>query len=271
MSYILDALRRAEAERARERGEVPGLNAQPEPASLGDDAHPGAANARVRHAGIGAAVLVLAALAWWGLRPEPAAPPAANASQPPLSSVPPAPRQPVAAAPAGPALLVAPPAPPAAPVATSPAPPRPVAPVPVPAPAPTALASTPPAAAPSPPATTPPPDAPPAPQAAPADRAARAAARPAPASAAAASVAPAAPAAPAIVPLSSLSAAQRAELPPMAIGGAIYSEQAASRFIVINGSVIREGEHAAPGVVLERIAPKSATLRWRDMRIEVPI
>lgn len=57
----------------------------------------------------------------------------------------------------------------------------------------------------------------------------------------------------------------------MAIGGVIYSEQASSRFIIINGSVVREGETAAPGVVLERIAPKSAILRWRDLRIEVPV
>lgn len=57
----------------------------------------------------------------------------------------------------------------------------------------------------------------------------------------------------------------------MLIGGAIYSDQPASRFVVINGMVVREGETAAPGVMLERIGPKSAIVRWRDMRIELPI
>ena len=77
--------------------------------------------------------------------------------------------------------------------------------------------------------------------------------------------------APKPTPLAELPPAQRAELPPMAIGGAIYSDQPSSRFVVINGQVVREGETAAPGVVLERIGPKSALIRWRDMRIELPI
>lgn len=71
--------------------------------------------------------------------------------------------------------------------------------------------------------------------------------------------------------LADLSAAQRAELPPMAIGGAIYSEAAASRFVLFNGMVVREGETAAPGVVLERIGPKAAVIRWRELRIELPL
>jgi general secretion pathway protein B len=57
----------------------------------------------------------------------------------------------------------------------------------------------------------------------------------------------------------------------MLVGGSIYSDQPSSRFVVINGLVVREGETAAPGVVLERIAPKAAVIRWRDMRIEMPL
>jgi general secretion pathway protein B len=71
--------------------------------------------------------------------------------------------------------------------------------------------------------------------------------------------------------LSDLPQAQRAELPQMQIGGAIYSDQPGSRFVVINGLVVREGETAAPGVTLERIGPKSAVIRWRELRIELPI
>jgi general secretion pathway protein B len=60
-------------------------------------------------------------------------------------------------------------------------------------------------------------------------------------------------------------------MPPMNVGGSIFSDSAASRFVIINGQVVREGETAAPGVVLERIGAKSAVLRWRDLRIEVPL
>ena len=57
----------------------------------------------------------------------------------------------------------------------------------------------------------------------------------------------------------------------MVMGGSIWSDNASSRFVIINGQVVREGEQAAAGVTLERIAPKGATLRWRDLRIEVPL
>ncbi|MBL8343601.1 MAG: general secretion pathway protein GspB [Rubrivivax sp.] len=72
-------------------------------------------------------------------------------------------------------------------------------------------------------------------------------------------------------PLADLAPALRAELPQLLIGGAIYSDQPTSRFVVINGLVVREGETAAPGVTLERVAPKSAVIRWREMRIELPL
>ena len=98
---------------------------------------------------------------------------------------------------------------------------------------------------------------------------------PAPAPTAAVAAAPSAPAAsaaePRTVPLAQLTASQRSELPPLAIAGAIYSETPASRFVLINGQVAREGEVVAPGVTLERIGPKSALLRWRELRIEVPL
>jgi general secretion pathway protein B len=76
---------------------------------------------------------------------------------------------------------------------------------------------------------------------------------------------------PRTVTLGELGADLRRELPPLAVGGAIWSENAARRFVLVNGQVVREGETAAPGVVLERIGPKSVLLRWREMRIEVPL
>lgn len=71
--------------------------------------------------------------------------------------------------------------------------------------------------------------------------------------------------------LADLPAELRREMPAMSVGGSIYSESPASRFVMVNGQVVREGEAAAPGVTLERIGQKSAVLRWRDLRIEVPL
>jgi general secretion pathway protein B len=71
------------------------------------------------------------------------------------------------------------------------------------------------------------------------------------------------------IPLAELNAELRRELPPMAFGGAIWSESPSSRFVMVNGQVVHEGEVAGPGVVVERIGTKAAVLRWRDMRIEV--
>lgn len=260
MSYILDALRRAESE--RERGQVPGLHAQPVPVGLGDgqDVRKGRG---LQLAAVSAGVLVLLAGAtWWLTRPDPPGPgPSAgdsveagsNAARAPASAVAAATTQPpstggaaapAAPAPDGPPLLVAPPAPP-----EPPAPPPVRARPPVPGP----TRST---------------------------QAVEAAAPPAPtlplrpAAAAAPTIAPAAPAAPTVPPtllLADLPPAQRAELPQMRVGGSIYSDQPSSRFVVINGLVVREGETAAPGVVLERIAPKAAVIRWREMRIEMPL
>ena len=64
MSYILDALRRADAE--RERGNVPGLHTQPAPVPHADDGRAGRAPAWVWPAA-GVAVAVIAALAWLAL------------------------------------------------------------------------------------------------------------------------------------------------------------------------------------------------------------
>jgi general secretion pathway protein B len=57
----------------------------------------------------------------------------------------------------------------------------------------------------------------------------------------------------------------------MTVGGSVYSPDPPSRFVIINGQVVREGEGAATGITVERIGPKSAVLRWREMRIEVPL
>ena len=117
MSYILEALRRAEAQ--RQRGAVPGLHAQPASAALADPALTRQAGARRswRLAWILAAVLLLAAGARWWLGPS-----GSSGLEPTVG-----PAQPVAVAPvariAAPALepaLAAPLAVPVAPVLAAP-------------------------------------------------------------------------------------------------------------------------------------------------------
>ena len=216
MSYILDALRRSQAE--RERGQVPGLNAQPlqsvpapAPVRRGAGLWLGAA--------LAVALLVAAGVvARMRLAPPPAAPPPAV---PLATAVPPPP----AAAPA--TVLQVPPA------AASPPPLPLVVSAPVPAEPPRTAPSSAPSSVP--------------------------ASAPAPV-----------PAAPRQLAFNQLTPEQRRELPVLAIGGAIWSENPASRFVIVNGQVLREGDTVAPGVVLERIAPKAALLRWRDLRIELP-
>jgi general secretion pathway protein B len=104
MSYILDALRRAEADREREKSAVPGLHSQPRPATPADALRAPAPLA-LRAGGAALVVVVLGGAAWWALRGTgagaPAAPPVPVAQAP-------APPVPVAQAPA-PRVVAAPP------------------------------------------------------------------------------------------------------------------------------------------------------------------
>ncbi|WP_200222300.1 general secretion pathway protein GspB, partial [Rubrivivax gelatinosus] len=81
---------------------------------------------------------------------------------------------------------------------------------------------------------------------------------------------PTTPAAERAIPIEQLSAEQRRGLPQLTIGGAIYSDQPAARMLLVGGQLLHEGDTAAPGVTLERIGPRSAVLRWRTLRYEVP-
>ena len=219
MSYILDALRRSQAE--RERGQVPGLDARPAAvAGLPADA-PGARWRGVALVAAAGAVGVLTL--WWWLRAAPPAAPAvvgvpAGDAEPVVASAPPAAR---AVLP----VVVSAPVAPAAPTADAASPPRPPGP---------AVAAA--------PSTTP--------------------SRPAPLPAAAA---------PTATTLAALTPAQRRDWPTLVLGGSIWSDSALSRFVIVNGQVVREGEAAAPGVVVERIGPKAVWLRWRDLRVELPL
>ena len=225
MSYILDALRRAEADRERERGHVPGLHAQ---SSAGGAAAAGAAVSPHRWwpwAG-GGVLLVLAGVgagSWWAGSP-------ADLTVTPQSHAAPAlqPERRAEAVPipqAQPLISGAP--------AVSP-------PSSVPAAAPTA-----PLTAPSPIAALP--IAPAKPQAV------------APAVTAAAEAAP-------IPRLAELPESIRRELPKLAISGSVYSEDPASRFVIANGEVLREGAKLGPDHVLEQIGARELVLRFKGQR-----
>lgn len=211
MSYILDALRRAETERQRERDHIPGLHTQQmadssldTPATTQQAAHSGL------RWGLAALGLVAAggALAWW--------------------------------------LWPAAPAPQATPVAV--AMPTPAVPAPAPAPAPVQAAA--PAAILAPVSALPP--------------APAVAVTPLPAPAPAAS-------APARIPtLNELPAAQRQQLPPLNVGGAMHSPDPAARMLILNGQVHREGDTVAPGLVIEEIQLRAAVLVLRGQRFSLP-
>lgn len=191
MSYILDALRRAEADRERERGQVPGLHTQP----LNDPAAAPAPGPRRWLPWAGGGLLLLAGIgagSWLtGSPPETPAPAALQPAPLVVSAPPPQP-----AASVSPYL---PPAPPPAPVVAAPP-----AEVPIPR-------------------------------------------------------------------LSDLPESTRRALPQLAIGGSVYSDDPASRMVIINGEVLREGARLGADLVLEQIGPRELLLRFRGQRYRMPV
>lgn len=212
MSLILDALRKADAE--RERGAVPGLHAQPVPPLSVES--PAPANARpLLWIVIGAAVALASAFGVYlaGREPTPARVATTPVPQPPAAADP------------------EPTAPPRA------APPAEVA---APAPWPGKESRNAGAAASAKP---------------------HVEARAAPANATVNRTPP--------IPREQLPAELRAELPPLAIGGSMYSTTPANRTLIIDGRLYREGEQVAAGLSLEQIRLKSAVLTYKGHRFEI--
>lgn len=261
MSYILDALRRADAERARSRGAAPGLHANERVmVEMGDDedARPPARIQPLRLLVAVVGLMGLVAAGWWWMRPVPnerGTVLAAGAAE----------RAPVVREVMPPAAPTA--APVAAPVAATSNPPpaaQPITPSPAPAQTPvTAAVQTP----------------QPQPQAqAPAPAPARAA-RPAPAAAKPPASRPVkkpaeeplSPPAGAETPrVSALPDALRRELPPMVVSGSMYAPEASGRMLVLDGQVMREGQALRPGLVVEHIGPSAATLSYKGQRFALP-
>jgi len=214
MSYILDALRRADSE--RERGAIPNLHAKPEALiDADDDEGTGSRPHPLLWAVIGLSVVLAGVLAWQFMGSSPVEPAPMPVSVP-VPAPAPAPMATVAPPPPQPTLP---------PVAMMPAQPVPQAPV----------------------------------QAAPRKLPARAAAK---ASAPASAATPERP----VQTLVELPENIRRELPQITVGGAMYSENAASRMLIINGQVFHEGDKISGELVLEQIKLKAAVLAYKGYR-----
>jgi general secretion pathway protein B len=274
MSYILEALRKADAE--RDRGAVPDLHTQLLPGGPADaEAAPSRAS---RWLGplLGAAV-VLVGVAAWRLLGVDAPSTVAVAPLPPTQPAPSQAAMPALAPAVASAPLVLPP------VAAEPTPTSAPAPVPstssTPTPTPTrpqqAKAAVAPVGG----------RARAVPPAAPAARAGATAAKPAAAvpkggaadpstadARPAVAAAPASVAAVARLPrLNELPDEYRQQVPPLAIGGSMYSSQASKRMVIVNGQVFLEGATLAPELQLEQIRPRTAVFSIRGQRFELPL
>jgi general secretion pathway protein B len=69
--------------------------------------------------------------------------------------------------------------------------------------------------------------------------------------------------------LAELPESVRRRIPPLALGGVVYSSVPASRLVVVNGQVLREGESAGKGVKLERVTPLGAIFSFDGHRFEI--
>ena len=225
MSYILDALRKADAE--RERGSVPSIHAQPSFAGARPAGPAPASRMWIVVAVIGVLIALIAAMAAYLLFGRSPASEIAKPAAPPPSTVAAAPAAPVAPTPA--------------PVTVAPALPAPPPPVRKARAAPTASAA---------PTTTP----------------TAAAPIPAPTPASAPRPPPAAKTEERIYTLDELPDDIRRQLPALSVGGSMYSPTPASRLVIINGQVLREGEHITPDLLVQQIRLKSAVMSFKGYR-----
>lgn len=251
MSYILDALRRADAE--RERGAVPGLHTQQYGAMPDEDEAP--ARPWLLIAAVALLSLALAGVIAWNLL-APGPPPARTLAQGDVSESVAAPVMPPTLPPASwPGSTGALPA-------ATPVPPSAVA-----NPAPTAAsASAGPtqriaaAASPAAPVVAEPP------RKRPVKKPRKPVADPSEASAApSANLKATEP----VLARADLPEQVRRDLPQLNLGGSSYSSDATSRMVILNGQVFHEGDTIAPGLVLQQVKPKGAVLGFKGYRFKL--
>ena len=245
MSYILDALKRADAERERERGAVPGLHAR----QATNLASPTRDRMSSRVWMVIAALLVLAGLVaaglWFWQMPDAAVRPAALEPAAPQPTVPATMAQP---APTVPVVV-------ATPAAASSSAPLPVpaasrsAPLPVPA---ASRSASRPASAVRSAAIPVQPKSKPETKSDPVTKEAVNQLTP-----------------PAVQLLTNLPEDLRRQIPPLAITGSVYSKNPDQRLLLVNNQVLSRGSLAAPEVTLEEIQAKSSVFSFRGTRFRV--
>lgn len=233
MSYILDALKKADAE--REQGTVPGLHSQPRAPVPDDNEPPARATVPVVWIGAGVALSVIALLSWQLWTRDGATTGTAAVVAPPTQDM--GTVQDAAPANAQTQPPMAPPTPRLNVPPDQPPPPSRVAEVVPLAPAPH-IAPARPAA---PPTATMQPD----------------------------QGSVTRPASTHVPALSELPEEVRREVPVLTVGGAMYSDTPASRMVVLNGQVFHEGDQPVPGLVLEEIKLKSAIFKYKGYRYSV--
>jgi general secretion pathway protein B len=59
-------------------------------------------------------------------------------------------------------------------------------------------------------------------------------------------------------------------IPPVTVGGYIYSKNAADRLLLVDKILRHEGEELAPGLLLEKLQPKEAVFNFKGYRYRVP-
>lgn len=62
----------------------------------------------------------------------------------------------------------------------------------------------------------------------------------------------------------------RRSLPPLAVGGSMYSANPANRMVLINKRLLREGEEVAPGLAIEKLMPNGAAMRYNGQAFQLP-
>jgi general secretion pathway protein B len=232
MSYILEALKKAQAE--RQLGDVPTIHA---PAIAAVPAGGAGLRNKPLWLALAALGLVTAGLLALVLRPAP----------PPMPQVPAAAPPAVAQAPVSPPVPVVSTPTPVPAAAPQPSLPQPAKPAPVVAAAPASAETVPHhrAAAPD------------------------AAAKLAPSASVAAAAAPPAQEE-AIQNLRDLPEPIQRAIPAITMGGYMYSRNPADRLLLIDKVLRHEGEEVAPGLVLDKLQPKAAVFTFKGYRYRVP-
>jgi general secretion pathway protein B len=69
--------------------------------------------------------------------------------------------------------------------------------------------------------------------------------------------------------LAELPDAIRREVPKVAFGGYMYSPDPADRLVLVDKTLRHEGEEVAPGLLLEKLLPKTAVLNYKGYRFRV--